>query len=321
MKLRTVLIASLLLVAVRAEAQQPSWSEFLDGVFRQGLEEGIRESTLVAALDGLQPLEKAIEKDRSQPERTITFQEYLDSRVPDSLIETARHHLRRHEPLLTAIGDHYGVEPVAVVALWGLETRFGGFTGDFDVIAALATLAWDPRRAAFFRKELMQALRILDEGHIARDDMTGSWAGAMGESQFMPTSFATYAVDWDLDGHKDIWNNRGDVFASSANFLASSGWRAGMPWGAPVTLPPGFDRSLASNRDTRPLSAWLAMGAAFVGAAPEIGDGEPTSLVMPAGGDGPAWLVFDNYRTILIWNRSDFFAMSVFILVDALSVR
>ena len=205
--------------------------------------------------------------------------------------------------------------------LWGLETRFGSYTGGFDVIAAVATLAWDTRRSAFFRGELMHALRILDEGHIARGDMNGSWAGAMGQSQFMPSSFATFAVDWDLDGRRDIWTNKGDVFASAANYLSGSGWRAGLPWGAGVVLPGGLSADLAGNRKTMPLADWLDLGLAWADAAPVVALDEAASLVLPAGEDGPSWLVFDNYRTLLKWNRSDYFVMSVVTLADRIAGR
>ena len=205
--------------------------------------------------------------------------------------------------------------------MWGLETRFGSYTGGFDVVASTATLAWDERRAAFFRNELMHALRILDEGHIARGDMTGSWAGAMGQSQFMPSSFSTYAYDWDLDGRRDIWTNKGDVFASAANYLSRSGWREGLPWGGPVDLPEGFDASLSGAGKTMRLADWLDLGVTWIGAGPAVALDEEASLAKPGGEGGPAWLVFDNYRAILKWNRSDYFAMSVVTLADAIARR
>lgn len=319
--LRCLCLLFLLASMSTAQAQQPTWGAFLEGVYEDGRAQGIGEATLIEALTGLRPIDRVLELDRRQPEGTVTFDEYMASRVPAELVAEARRRYQEDLPLLTVIGERYGVEPTYIVALWGLETRFGTYTGGFDVIAALATLAWDPRRSDYFRGELMRALRILDQGHIARDDMKGSWAGAMGQSQFMPSSFLDYAVDWDLDGHKDIWLSRGDVFASAANYLSRAGWRKGMPWGGPARLPAGFDTSLAGNRSTLPLAEWQAMGIAFVGNPPAVAAAEPTSLVLPGGPGGPAYLVFDNYRTILKWNRSDYFAMSVVTLADAIAGR
>lgn len=321
MLLRSLCLVALLIGAAGARADQPAWGAFLEGVYEQGRAEGISAQTLVRALDGLQPIQRVIELDRRQPEGTVTFDEYMASRVPAELVAEGRRRYSEDEPLVVTIGERYGVDPEYIVALWGLETRFGTYTGGFDVIASLATLAWDPRRSDYFRGELMRALHILDQGHIARDDMKGSWAGAMGQSQFMPSSFLSYAVDWDLDGHKDIWLTRGDVFASAANYLSGAGWREDLPWGGAVTLPAGFDTSLAGNRSTLPLAEWLAMGIRFVGNPPDVGNGEAASLILPGGPGGPAYLVFDNYRTILKWNRSDYFAMSVVTLADAIAGR
>ena len=303
------------------EASHHTWDDFLVGVRADAVAEGISRETLDEALDGLRPDERVIELDRRQPEGTVTFDEYMAARVPAELIESARSKFARHEPLLVAIAGHYGFDPEYIVAIWAVETRFGGYTGGFDVIASVATLAFDDRRSAFFRKELMHALGILEEGHIARADMKGSWAGAMGQSQFLPSSFNHFAVDWDLDGRRDIWTTRGDVFASIANYLSGSGWKRGMPWGSPVTLPEGFDHSLVDADGTQSLASWLARGVTWAEGAPSVSSDAQASLALPAGIDGPAWLVFDNYRAILRWNRSDYFAMSVTAIADALARR
>jgi len=322
MFLRCLCLTTLLLIAAgSARADQPTWGAFLEGIYQQGRAEGISQPVLVEALGGLQPIQRVIELDRRQPEGTVTFDDYMAKRVTGELIAEGRRRYAEDEPLVVGIGQRYGVDPEYIIALWGLETRYGTYTGGFDVIGSLATLAWDPRRSDYFRGELMRALHILDQGHIARDDMKGSWAGAMGQSQFMPSSFLTYAVDWDLDGHKDIWLTRGDVFASAANYLSGVGWRHGLPWGGRVTLPAGFDTDLAGNRSTLPLAEWRGMGIAFIGAPPAVDPAEPASLILPGGPGGPAYLVFDNYRTILKWNRSDYFAMSVVTLADAIAGR
>ena len=175
------------------------WEEFIADVRTEAAAAGISQQTLDAALSGLEPVARVIELDRHQPESVLTFDEYMESRVPESLIARAAEKYAEHQPLLEAIAAHYGFDAEYIVAIWAVETRFGSYTGGFDVIAALATLAFDGRRSAFFRNELLHALAILDEGHIPRTDMTGSWAGAMGQSQFMPSSFNRFAVDWDLD--------------------------------------------------------------------------------------------------------------------------
>ena len=313
--LMSLACSSLLLLAM-PQARASGWEEFLAGVRAQAAGAGISEQTLDAALLNLAPDLRVIDLDRRQPERVLTFEEYMESRVPQSLIARAAAKYAEHRPLLEAIASHYGFDAEYIVAIWAVETRFGSYTGGFDVIAAVATLAFDGRRSDFFQGELLHALTILDEGHIARSAMKGSWAGAMGQSQFMPSSFIRFAVDWDLDGRRDIWRSRGDVFASIANYLTRSGWRRGTPWGAPVILPSGFD--LAIN-DVAPLESWLSRGVTWQGAAPVIGVQTAASLVLPSGIDGPAFLVFDNYRAILRWNRSDYFAMSVTTIADALS--
>ena len=297
-------------------ASASGWEEFLAGVRAEAAAAGVSQQTLDVALSGLEPVARVIELDRHQPEGVLTFEEYMESRVPMSLIARAEVKYAEHRPLLEAIAAHYGFDAEYIVAIWAVETRFGSYTGGFDVIAAVATLAFDGRRSDFFRSELFHALAILDEGHIARADMTGSWAGAMGQSQFMPSSFNRFAVDWDLDGRRDIWQNRGDVFASIANYLARSGWQRKMPWGGAVTVPEGFD---ITRDDVEPLETWFSRGVTWQGETPVLPLDAPASLALPAGADGPAFLVFDNYRAILKWNRSDYFAMSVTAIADALS--
>ncbi len=310
------LACSVLFLLALPSASDSGWEEFLADVRTEATAAGVSQQTLDAAFGGLEPIARVIELDRHQPESTLTFDEYMASRVPESLIERAGEKYAEHQPLLEAIAAHYGFDAYYIVAIWAVETRFGSYTGGFDVIAALATLAFDGRRSAFFRNELLHALTILDEGHISRTDMTGSWAGAMGQSQFMPSSFNRFAVDWDLDRRRDIWQNQGDVFASIANYLARSGWQRSMPWGAAVALPEEFD---LTRDGVEPLETWLSWGVMWQGEGPVLPMDAAASLVLPAGANGPAFLVFDNYRAILKWNRSDYFAMSVTAIADALS--
>jgi membrane-bound lytic murein transglycosylase B len=205
-----------------------------------------------------------------------------------------------------------------IVALWGIETDFGRTTGTYPVVPALVTLAYDGRRSAFFRSELLLALRILDEGHVHPDSMIGSWAGAMGQNQFMPSSFVNHAVDYDQDGRQDIWTSRADVFASTANYLARSGWRRDESWGREALLPAGFDTTLANGKTRRPLSDWVRLGVRPAGGAAGFTDppDRPAAIVRPAGSRAPAYIVYDNFDVILRWNRSTYFAVAAGTLAD-----
>ncbi len=303
-----------------AAAEKP-FPEWLAELRAEALAKGIRAETLDAALDGIQPIERVIALDRHQPEGTQTFEEYMARRVTPALVAEGRAALRKNRALLEAVRDKFGVQPRFVVALWGVETRYGKYGGGFPVVASLATLAYDARRPAYFRKELFLALRILDEGHIAPEAMRGSWAGAMGQSQFMPSSFLRFAVDFDGDGRRDIWTTPGDVFASAANYLARSGWRGDQTWGRAVRLPAGFDPALAGRAVQKRLSEWQRLGVRRAD-----GGDLPTrdllaSVVLPGGPGGPAYVVYNNYRVILKWNRSDYFAMSVGRLADLIGAR
>ena len=214
------------------------------------------------------------------------------------------------------VGARYGVQPRFIVALWGIETDFGRVSGGFQVLPAVATLAFDERRAAYFRKELFHALQIIDEGHITADRMTGSWAGAMGQSQFMPSSFVRHAEDYDGDGRRNIWDSKADVFASAANYLAESGWREDQTWGRPVRLPERMDPTLIGLEIRKVMADWQGMGVRRRDGS-DLPDRQLRGSVIRAAGDtGPAFLVYDNFRAILAWNRSNFFGLAVGHLAD-----
>ncbi len=285
-------------------------------VARDARAEGIKAQTLDAAFVGVAPLPRIIELDRKQPEFTLTFLEYLDRVVPQTRVDRARDKLAQRRSLLEEIAQRYGVAPRFIVALWGVESDFGQQTGGFSVIAALATLAFDGRRSAYFRRELLDALRILDRGDVTPAVMKGSWAGAMGQSQFMPSSFLRYAVDYDGDGKRDIWSDGPDLFASIANYLATSGWHANETWGRAVILPPGFDRGLASLEVAKPAAEWAALGVRRADGTEIAANDPPGSVLLPGGGDGPAFLIHDNFRVLLRWNRSNYFATAVGLLAD-----
>ncbi len=297
-----------------AEAQ--SFEAWLGDLRAEAEAAGIGESTLDAALDGLSQIPRVIELDRKQPEVTQTFDEYMARRVTPGLVEEGRRVLSEQHALLTEIGGRYGVQPRFIVALWGVETRYGKYTGGFPVIAALATLAYDGRRSAYFRGELLDALEIVDQGHIEPANMIGSWAGAMGQNQFMPSSFLRFAVDFDGDQRRDIWTTHADVFASTAKYLSRAGWRGDQTWGREVHLPEGFDPALADRGVVRRLSGWQRLGVRRTDGGDLPSRDLRASIVLPGCADGPAYVVYDNYRAILKWNRSDYFAVSVGYLAD-----
>lgn len=302
-----------------AAAAEGDFYAFLSGVRRDAAAQGIRAATIDIALRNAQYLPRVIELDRKQPERTMTFGEYLEKVVSSQRMDGARRQLVDNRVLLDGIWRRYNVEPRFVVALWGIESDFGKVTGNYAVVAALATLAFDGRRSSYFRGELISALRILDQGHIRADNMTGSWAGAMGQCQFMPSTFLGYAVDYDGDGRRDIWNDRADVLASIANYIARLGWRGGEGWGREVMLPAGFDPRAGGLEVKRPTGEWSRLGVRSIDAGPLAARESEASLVMPDGMGGPAFLVYDNFRTIMKWNKSTYFAAAVGYLADSIA--
>lgn len=302
-----------------------NFERWLQELRTEARQQGISEATLDHALRDVEPMPIVIERDRKQPEFTLTFQEYLDLVVPPERIEKGRQNLAENRALVDDVAAQYGVQPQILVALWGVESDFGRITGDFPVIDALATLSFDGRRPARFRPELLAALRILDEGHVAADAMTGSWAGAMGQPQFMPTSFVRFAVDHDGDGRRDIWQTRSDVFGSAANYLAKSGWRAGESWGRFVLLPPNMDTSMQAQRlpdidaQARPASYWSARDVTDADGTPLDPDMPDAALILPDGDDGAALLVHHNFGVLMRWNPSFYFASAVGMLSDRIA--
>ena len=307
------------LASVGAFANPQDFSGWLDGVKDEARASGISEATISIALGGLSPVPRVIELDRNQPESTLRFEEYLARVVNEKRVQQGRALMEENAALLQRVAQRFGVQPRFIVALWGVESDYGRLTGNFNVLSALATLAYDGRRSAYFRKELLQALRIVDEGHISPAAMTGSWAGAMGQNQFMPSSFLDFAVDFDEDGRRDIWSSRADVFASIANYLSRSGWNGTQTWGRQVRLPAGFDQSLITLDQRRSLDEWSGMGVVQADGSPLPPSPLTASLAQPAGQGGAAYLVYDNYRTILRWNRSLYFATAVGHLADRLA--
>ena len=290
---------------------------WLDNFTIEAKRQGISQKTIDSSLIGIKPISRVIELDRKQPEFTLTFAEYLKRVVSDRRIRVGRAKLREHKELLEEISSKYGVQPRYIVALWGIETDFGRITGGFPVISALATLAYDGRRSKFFRKELLLALKIVDGGHILAKDMIGSWAGAMGQNQFMPSSFHAYAVDYDKDGSKDIWKTLPDIFASIANYLSKSGWRSDQTWGRAVSLPENFSSKFLGRKLKKPLSEWQQLGVRKLSGQNLPQRNLLSSILRPEKGQiGPAFVIYNNYEVILKWNRSNYFATAVGILSD-----
>ena len=273
---------------------------------------------LDAALAGLSPDPEVVRRDRSQSEFTKTIWDYLDSAASDARIAAGREALRRHGATLRAVEERWGVDAEVVAAIWGLESAYGSFRGGDGVIRSLATLAHDGRRGAFFEGQLLAALRILEAGEVAPGDMVGSWAGAMGHTQFMPTSYLDHAVDGDGDGRRDVWgDDPTDALASTAAFLAHFGWRRGEPWGVEVRLPEGFDYTEARRDEVRLPSDWARIGVVGVDGAP-VQDWGPASVLLPAGAEGAAFLVFGNFEVLERYNTADAYVIGVGHLSDRL---
>lgn len=279
---------------------------------------GVSPETAESVTARVQQLPRVIEADRSQPEFVETFARYLGRRVTDQRVTLGRELLRRHEPLLESISAAYGVAPQYLLAFWGMETAYGRVLGDVSVFDSLATLACDTRRSTYFTTEFVNALHIADNG-IDPSGMIGSWAGAMGHTQFMPSNYLAHGVDGDGDGVADLWGSVADAFASAASFLRSLGWRPDWRWGREVLLPDGFDYYLAGRDKPRPLEEWRRLGVTTTAGNPIEPLAEEAALLLPAGARGPAFLVYANFDAIMRWNRSEFFALTVGHLADRIA--
>jgi peptidoglycan lytic transglycosylase B len=310
------------------EPERPSFSDWLTDVRVEALARGIRQDVVDEALGNLaEPLPVIIERDRSQAEVVLPLEAYVNRRLTRKMIASAREMFARQQPLLMQIGTKYGVSPRVIVSIWGVESNFGRFSGVRPTVAALATLAWDPRRATFFRTELFNALEILNRGDIELSKMTGSWAGAMGQPQFMPSSYLQYAEDYDGDGRRDIWSSPADVFASIANYLKGHGWSADERWGREVSISSDARKKIAAEvqkRDGtcqatrnmtafRPLSDWAALGVRAANGTPLPKADINAALV---SGASRHFLVYGNYDVLLAYNCAHAYAVSVALLAD-----
>jgi membrane-bound lytic murein transglycosylase B len=316
---RSLLAASLSAALIApARAATDSFQGFLAGLRAEARRSGISAATLNSAFAGVQPNQKVLERDRHQPEFTMTWAQYRALLITDQRIVNGRAAWQQNRALLGRVQDRFGVEPGVIVGIWGLESSFGTGMGDFHVVEALATLAWEGRRASFFRGELIAALRILDNGDVTPARMTGSYAGAMGQPQFMPSSYLRYAVDFEGHGRRDIWNSRADVLGSIANYLARSGWRSGEPWGQPVTLPANFNTYATGRDDRRPVGEWARQGVRSADGRPLARPDVPAAVILPDGAGGDAFLVYANFAAIRRYNPSDYYALVVGLLGDVI---
>lgn len=294
---------------------------FVETLKEQARLQGISDSTINKAFASIHFVDRVIKSDQSQLEKKIMLDEYLSRVITPQNIEQARAQYQQHRNELEAISNRTGVQSQYIVALWAMESHFGEIQGKEDIISALATLAFEGRREAFFTKELMAALKILDQGHITVQELKGSWAGAMGQSQFMPSSYLRYGADGDGDGKVDIWTNTSDVFASTANYLETEGWKAGGEWGREVTLPEGFDSTLAGTKTDqgKTVSQWQKLGITLKDATKLPPPTQKAWIITPDDNLGRSFLVYNNFRTIMHWNRSYYFAISIGTMADAIA--
>ena len=290
-----------------------SFSEWQAGFRAQALKAGINPQVFDNAFAGITPDMSVIKADRSQPEFSRPVWEYLDGALSPLRVRNGQRLLEQNAELLSRIEQRYGVDRQALVSVWGMESNFGSFQGNKSVIRSLATLAYEGRRPEFAQSQLIAALKIIQEGDISPDKMLGSWAGAMGQTQFIPTTYETHAVDFDGDGRRDIWNSSADALASTAHYLQSSGWKQGQPWGFEVTLPAGFDYALADGAVKKSVAEWQQLGVKVPASAADSQQLNAT-LLLPAGYRGPAFLVLDNFRAILRYNNSSSYALAVGLL-------
>jgi membrane-bound lytic murein transglycosylase B len=313
---RSVLTASLAALPATALGQD-SFAAFIAGVKGEARRAGIRDATLAAAFAGVAPNGRVIELDQRQPEFTLTWPEYEIRVLPPARLQAGRQHYARERGLLAQVQARYGVDPGIVMGIWGIESNYGEKQGNFRAVEALSTLAWEGRRAAYFRGELLNALRILDAGDVTPARALSGYAGALGQPQFMPSSFLRYAVDFDGDGRRDIWASRPDVFGSIANYLARNGWRPGQPWGQPVQVPPGA-AALAGRDGRRPLYEWMRLGVRRAdGTEFARGDVEGALVVPDGAAAGTGYMTYANFGAIRRYNPSDFYALAVGLLGDS----
>ena len=299
-------------------SKEENFNLWLNKLKDEAIEKGISKETVIKTINKIEILPNIINKDRQQPEFIDNFSDYITRNVSNRKVRIGKNLLKDHKNLLNRLEKQFGVPERYLIAFWGIETNFGSYTGNYLVVNSLATLAFDPRRRNFFRNELLGAIKILDQKHTSFDKYKGSWAGASGQMQFMPSTFLEYAIDYSNDGKKDIWTNLPDSFASAANYLSQIGWEKDYIWGREVKLPKGFDYFDAQLGTSKSVNHWRIKG---VKKANNTSLPESTimgSIILPSGKDGPAFLVYKNFEKIMQWNRSIFYSLTVGYFSDRL---
>lgn len=323
-RLPPLLAAAALAIGLPAVAQTPpavippDFTQCLDGLRDDARRNGVSETTFRFLTRDLAPDMSVIDKLNHQPEFSTPIWDYLSGLVDDERVQQGQALLQQHASVLDSVQQRFGVDPATVVAVWGVESNFGQSLGRYPLVQALGTLSCHGRRQAFFRGELYAAMRILQAGHIAPERLVGSWAGAFGHTQFMPTTFERLAVDGDGDGRRDLMDNTADALASTANFLARAGWQSGQPWGFEVKLPPGFGTEGESRRSKRPIGEWSARGVRRVDGSPLPANLGAAGLMTPSGPTGPAFLVFRNFDAIYSYNAAESYGLAIAHLSDRL---
>ena len=316
----TLLFASLVSLLLSASASaDAAWETCLARLQDRAITDGIPAATVTAVLQNVEQLPRVISSDRKQPEFTQTFTEYYSRRVTEGRTTKGRELMQRHLRLLSDIQTRTGVPPQYLLALWGLETNFGSYFGNLPLPSALATLACDQRRPDFFTRQLLATMRIVDAGDMQQADMIGSWAGAVGHMQFMPTTFLDHAVDGDQDGRRDLIGSIADALWSGGTYLQALGWQSGFRWGREVKLPDDFDYALTGMDQWRPLAEWADMRVTDVFGRPLPPLDTSSAVLVPSGHRGPAFVVYPNFEVIMGWNRSEFYALSVGRLADRIA--
>ena len=298
---------------------QGEWPSCVQSIKDEAMRQGVSQAIADRAFQGLSPDPKVMDLDNRQPEFSLTYGRYLANSVTPDRVAKGQQRLAQNRGLLEALQSEYGVPPQYIMAFWGVETNYGGYMGDFLVVRSVATLACMTKRREFFTNESVQALRILAMNHMTREQMRGSWAGAMGNMQFMPSTFMKYGVDRTGDGKIDLWNSLPDAFASAANFLRGIGWKPGLPAAEEVVLPQNFPLDQADTTVEKPVRAWAQMGVKRAGGAALPATDDPAAIILPAGFRGPAFILYPNFKAVMNWNRSTLYALSVAILAQQIA--
>ncbi len=316
---KRILVAATSAALAVPAAAQTDFQSCLQNIRSEAVRQGVPDQVADTALRGLTPDQKVVDLDARQPEFTLTYGKYLANSITPDRIAKGQQKMVQYAALLGQLQSEYGIPPQYLVSFWGMETNYGTYMGDFQALRSVATLACMTKRTAFFTNESVQALRILASNHMTSPQMKGSWAGAMGNMQFMPSTFMKYAVDRDGNGRIDIWNSMPDAFASAANFLRGIGFKPGLPAAEEVVLPQNFPLDQADTTVEKPVRDWAKMGVKRAGGAVLPATDDVASIILPAGWRGPAFILYPNFKAVMNWNRSTLYALAVAILAQQIA--